>query len=117
MRAMVPSDEEARRQFIFELVARLRCTECGQPYNPHDFVLVNRSDDVWVLGIECNHCGGSGHVVVALQPDVKAEPISDLTAEELEIAELWSPVGLDDVLAMHILLEEFDGDLETIMAE
>ena len=56
-------------------------------------------------------------MVVALQPDVKPEPVSDLTPEELEIANQWSPVRLDDVLDMHILLEEFDGDLETIMAE
>ena len=41
----------------------------------------------------------------------------DLTPEEVEIADLWSPVGVDDVLDMHILLEEFDGDLETVMAE
>ena len=117
MKAMVPSDEEDKRQFIFELVARLRCTECGRPYNTHDFVLVNKSQDVWVLGIECNHCGGSGHVVVALQPDAKPEPVSDLTPEELEIVEKWSPISLDDVLDMHMLLEEFDGDLEWIIAE
>jgi DNA-directed RNA polymerase subunit RPC12/RpoP len=115
MKAMVPSDEEEKRQFILQLVARLRCTECGQPYNPHDFVLMNRSQDVWVLGIECKHCGGSGHVVVALQPDSDPEPVSDLTPEELEVATTWSSITVDDVLDMHMLLEEFDGDLELIM--
>jgi hypothetical protein len=91
--------------------------ECGKQFNLHDFVLVNRWQDVWVLGIECRHCGSSGHVVVFLRLDAKPGLLMDLTPEEMEVADQWLPITADDVLDIHQFLQEFDGDFETLFAQ
>jgi hypothetical protein len=69
------------------------------------------------LGIDCRHCGSSGHVIVFLRLDAELEPNVDLTAEELDHADEWPPITADDVLDMHVLLDEFEGDFEALFAQ
>ena len=45
----------------------------------------------------------------------QAEAVIDLTPEEVRTAEGWPPVSADDVLDMHLLLKEHDGDFESIL--
>jgi hypothetical protein len=47
----------------------------------------------------------------------EAELITDLTPEELEDADRWQPITFDDVLDIHLLLEESGGDLERLLAD
>jgi hypothetical protein len=56
-------------------------------------------------------------VVVALQLDVEPEVITDLTPEERRAADEWPPITADDVLDIHQLLKEFDGDFLALMAQ
>ena len=116
MKARGPLDENDRRRLVLQLVTRLRCVECGKPYNPHDFALVDRREDVWVLGIQCRHCGSSGHIVVLMRLDTELDPVVDLTSEELEGADQWLPITADDVLDVHTFLQEFNGDFEVLFA-
>jgi hypothetical protein len=48
--------------------------------------------------------------------DAEPEPIMDLTPEELETADDWPPISVDDVLDVHTLLQQFDGDFAAIFA-
>ena len=45
--ASTPLDEEEKRRLVVQLVNRLRCVECGRLYDPEDFVLVHRWQDMW----------------------------------------------------------------------
>ena len=117
MRMIEAGDESERHQLILKLLTRLRCAECGKPYEPEDFVLVNRWQNVWVLGVECCHCGGSGYVVIAMQFDEEPKPEIGPLPEEVDRTKVGSPLTADDVLDMHLFLEEFDGDFENIWAE
>jgi hypothetical protein len=47
----------------------------------------------------------------------EAELVTDLTPEELEEADNWRPITFDDVLDVHLLLEESGGDLEILLAD
>ena len=42
--------------------------------------------------------------------------LAGLTPDEVEIVGNWPPITADDVLDMHVLLREFDGDLDTLLA-
>lgn len=106
-----PLGENEKRRLVLRLIAQLSCVECGRRFDPHDFSLVHRWKDVWVLGTRCRHCNVASHVVVLMRMDAVVEPVTDLTADELEAAEEWSPISIDDVLDVHALLSEFDGDL------
>jgi hypothetical protein len=52
--------------------------------------------------------------------DAETEPevelVTDLTPEELEDVDQRQPITFDDVLDVHVLLEECDGDVEVLLA-
>ena len=110
MKAGDPLSENEKRRLVLRLVGQLSCVECGRRFDPHDFALVHRWKDLWVLSTRCRHCNEASHVVVFMRLDAEVEPVTDLTADELEAAEEWSPISADDVLDVHALLSEFDGD-------
>lgn len=106
-----PLDEEDKRRLVLRLVTRLRCAECSRLYDPEDFVLVHRRQDSWVLSTRCRHCDEPCHVVVYMRLDAEPEALVDLVPEEVKVAEKWPRITVDDVLDVHIVLQEFSGDL------
>jgi hypothetical protein len=115
MRSRGPLDEDDKRRLVLELVAQLHCTECEQPYDLEDFALVHHWEDLWVLSARCGICDQVCHVVIYMQLDAAPEPAVDLTPEEIEVAGKWPPITADDVLDVHLLLQQFDGDLEMLL--
>lgn len=115
-----PLSEGDKRRLVLKLVARLRCVQCERPYDPHDFTLVHSWQDMWVLSTRCRHCNEPCHVVIFMRLDAEAGPeaelVTDLTPEELEDVDQRRPITFDDVLDVHVLLEECDGDLEVLLA-
>jgi hypothetical protein len=116
MKARGPLGEDDKRRLVLKLVRRLRCVACGTQYSPHDFVLVDRQSDAWVLGIQCRQCGASSHVIVLMYSGSEPEPVVDLTSEELNAADDWPPITGDDVLDVHLLLDDFYGDLDDLFS-
>lgn len=116
MKAKGPLSEEDKRRLVLKLVTRLRCAECGTAYDLHDFALVERRPDVWVLSAQCRQCGTSSHVVVLMYVEPESEPVVDLSPEELRLRDEWPAITADDVLDVHQILEEFDGDLDDLFS-
>jgi hypothetical protein len=114
MKAKGSLDDNDKRRLVLTLLARLRCVACGKPFQAQDFALLDRRSDVWVLGVECRHCGESAHVIIALHLGLGSEPVTDLMPEERRAADEWLPITTDDVLDIHELLKEFDGDFQTL---
>jgi hypothetical protein len=117
MKARGPLGEEDKRRLVLKLVARLRCAECGLSYDSHDFVLVDRQPDAWVLGVQCRQCGASSHVLIVMDLHSGPEPVAGPSREERGIAHEWPPISRDDVLDVHEILEEFDADLDDLFAD
>ena len=113
----IPLDDGDKRRLILRLVTQLRCLECGHPYDPTDFTVVHRRQDMWVLGTRCRHCENTCHVVIFMNQDAGPEPVVDLTPEEMDLAAEWPPITADDVLNMHDFLQEFDGDFVEFFAD
>ena len=115
-----PLSEGDKRRMVLKLVGQLRCVECQRRYDPHDFTLVHSLQDMWVLSTRCRHCNQPCHVVIFMRLDADTGPemelVTDLTPEELEEADRWQPITFDDVLDIHLLLEESGGDLEILLA-
>lgn len=112
MKAELPLSENDKRQMVLKLISHLRCLECGRAYGRQDFTLVHRWEDVWLLSATCPDCDQTSHVVIFMQLDSQRELSTDLTPEELRHAPEWPPITADDVLDIHAMLEEFDGDFE-----
>jgi len=114
MKAQLPLDENDKRRMVLQLIGHLRCMECGRSYERKDFALVHRWDDVWLLNANCPQCNESSHIVIFMQLDSQRELTTDLTPEELRSAQEWPAITADDVLDIHAMLEEFDGDCEEL---
>ncbi|MGC9332821.1 MAG: hypothetical protein ACP5JJ_01650 [Anaerolineae bacterium] len=112
MNAEMPLDENDKRQLVLKLLGQLRCLACGQPYERQNFTLLHRWDDVWLLSSYCRHCDETSHVIILMRLDADPVPTTDLTPDEMGKAEDWSPITADDVLEIHALLDEFEGDFE-----
>jgi len=120
MNPVGPLSEGDKRSLVLKLVARLRCVQCERKYDPTDFTLVHSWQDMWVLSTRCRHCNEPCHVVIFMRLDAETEPevelVTDLTPEELEDVDQRQPITFDDVLDVHVLLEECDGDVEVLLA-
>jgi len=46
--------------------------------------------------------------------DAEPEPATDLSPDEIKTADQWPAITSDDVLDMHALLHEFDGDFDAL---
>lgn len=110
-----PLDEEEKRRLVLRLVTRLRCAACGQYYDPEDFVMVHRWEDVWVLSTHCRQCNGQCQVAVYMHLGADPEPLQDLMPEEAQVAEQWPQITSDDVLDVHTLLQECEDDMWTLL--
>ena len=117
MKTQGPLDENEKRRLVSKLVGQLRCQECGRIYEPHDFAVVHRSQDVWVLSTRCRHCDEPCHVVVFMRLDAASGPTTDLMPEELAATQKKPPLTADDVLDVHVFLEAFDGDFRAFFCE
>ena len=111
-----PLDDNDKRRLVIQLVRQLRCMACNRPYDPEDFALIHRWQEVWVLSTRCRHCDELCHVVIFMQLDPEPEPVMDLTPEEAQTAAERPPITADDVLDVHLLLHEFDGDFQALLA-
>lgn len=106
-----PADDNETRRIVLKLLARLRCSECGTPFELHDFVLQHHDKDTWMLAVECRQCSESTHVVIAVQYEPAApEAANELTVDEVQTLASRPPITTDDLLDMHEFLQEFDGD-------
>jgi hypothetical protein len=116
MQANSPLNENDKRQLVLKLISQLRCLECGRLYKREDFAMVHRWDEIWLLTANCPECNQASHVVIFMQLDAERDLATDLTPEELRHAGDWPAITADDILDVHALLEEFDGDFEELFA-
>jgi len=116
MSAAPPQEDNEKRRLVLELVTRLRCVRCGRRYDPEDFALIHRWQDMWVLSTRCRHCNELCQVVVFMHLQARPEPVVDLTPEEIRAAAQQPPITADDVLDVHLKLCEFEGDFEALFS-
>ncbi|MCC6313970.1 MAG: hypothetical protein IT337_08135 [Thermomicrobiales bacterium] len=102
-----------------------RCSVCHNDFGDDDIQVVSRRDDMWMMVVTCAECHGRNFVAAVLgdgdpnQAQLALRRLSEDTREEPakadweeEIPEPGPPVTLDDVIEMHELLKEFDGDFQ-----
>jgi hypothetical protein len=114
MKESGPLSEGDKRRLVLKLVTQLRCVECGRPYDRQDFTLIHNWQDMWVLSTRCRHCDEQVQVVILMRLDAEPEPATDLSPDEIKTADQWPAITSDDVLDMHALLHEFDGDFDAL---
>jgi len=102
-------------EIIKSVISDLKCGRCGQHCEPADIDVIGSQEDLCFLSVYCPSCQSQGLVVASIEeknmPAVVTEPT------EMEKSEFSMPVSLDDVIDMHVFLEDFSGDFSSVFAE
>ena len=106
---MEADDRALRQAFIRHLVANIQCVACGERYGRNDIYVLGHHEDVWVSAVVCSHCGTQGLVFATLRSEEEFE------VQRQPSAARSLPLTIDDVLDMHALLKDHDGDLLTLL--
>jgi hypothetical protein len=71
---------------------------------------------VWLLSARCRHCDELCQVVILMPTAEEAELSAELSTEEAEALADLPPISSDDVLDLHLFMQDFDGDFEMLFA-
>ncbi len=111
-------EEVAREERIKRLIlaAVSRCSACRRSYTLTDFAILGHREHLWMVTVICAECHHQGFVTAIIQgrptPSAKAAQTALLELSPAERARfaIATPVATDDLLDLHLFLDEFDGD-------
>jgi hypothetical protein len=107
-----------------------RCSVCHNDFRDDDIQVLSRKEDMWMMVVTCAECHGRNFVAAVLGDGDSSEAQLALRrlGRDTELAEIvparddepvppdGEPVSVDDLLAMHEFLDEFDGDFQRLFA-
>jgi hypothetical protein len=107
-----------RHLFIRHLITNVKCAVCQHQYQADDIQVIEDHEDLWVLSVVCSECHTQG-LIFAVVREVAAEPESTSEVEDESWAryELMPAINKDEVLDMHCLLRQFDGDIFDLLTD
>ena len=106
-----------RESFLKRLFSKVECGICGQRYDMSNIKMIDQEDGLWVLSVYCNSCRTQGLIAAVVQDGTIAEVITDFTEDEYDRFTDGEVVGIDDVLDVHNLLKDFEGDIASLFSK
>ena len=102
-----------KKRFCLDNVSKF-CDKCGTSYNLDDIQIIQEADSSLLVHFRCGQCK-SENVASFLSPaglTTKIPINCDLELDELKDFAAQSVISLDDVLEVHISLEDSKGCIE-----
>ncbi len=87
------------RQIVLQVIQR--CPQCRRTFTEEDVHLIGQMNEAWLFSLYCPSC----HVMALVGLSLARPADQETKREDLPPA---PPVSADDVLDMHLLLEEVD---------
>ena len=102
-------------------LASFGCAACGQAYGQGHIHLIAQREELFFVDLTCDHCGSQAVAIVTIQIDGETARLEGgelVRAEEADpdAAPEGPPVSADDVLDVHDLLDDFEGDVHQLIA-
>ena len=101
---------------VKRLVSTIKCSVCGEGYEGANVKIIGNDDDVWFVSAYCPACGSHSLVAAVINEGPFPEVITDLTDEEYDRFSEAEEITTDDVLDIHALLKEFEGDFIALLS-
>jgi hypothetical protein len=103
-------------KFLKKLLATMKCSMCGHPYQSGNVNILGHKDDLWFLSVFCPSCKSQGLVAAVVKEGKVTEVLTELTAAEQKRLASAAPLSSDDLMDMHRFLADFDGDFQSLFA-
>lgn len=101
-------------------LASFGCAACGQAYGQGHIHLIAQREELFFVDLSCDHCGSQAVAIVTIQIDGDTATLDGGEIVRVEpdpgAAPDGPPVSADDVLDVHDLLDDFDGDVHQLIA-
>ena len=102
-------------------LASFGCAACGQAYGQGHIHLIAQREELFFVDLSCDHCGSQAVAIVTIQIDGDRATLDGGELVRVEdagpdAAPDGPPVSADDVLDVHDLLDDFDGDVHQLIA-
>lgn len=115
-------EEVAREERIKRLIlaAVSRCSACRRSYTLTDFAVIGHREHLWMVTVICAACHHQGFVTAVIQgrptpsPKAAPPPLLELSPAEHARFAIATPVATDDLLDLHLFLDDFDGDFASL---
>ena len=102
-------------RFIKDLISTMKCGVCGRRYETANVDILGHRDDLWFLSVFCPQCHTQGLMAATIKKCKASEIVTDLTDEEYLRFANNPPVEADEVLEMYEFLENFKGNISTLL--
>jgi hypothetical protein len=112
--ATTSDESHEKRELVKHLIASIPCAVCQHRYEPDDVRIVEHHGEMWIMAVTCEHCGTQGLVFALIQEGDKPDIVNELTSQEWARFREMPQIDADDVLDVHELLRDFDGDLVSL---
>lgn len=103
--------------FIRYLITNIKCAVCGEYYQREDVRVVGHQEGLWAMTVACGSCHTQGLVFAMVKEGEAPEVISEPTPSEWAAFEVMPQISTDDVLEVHNLLRDFEGDFSDLLGK
>ena len=107
----------SKGSFLKRLLSIIKCSNCDYPYQTEDVSVLGQQGELWFVSVSCPSCGIQGLVAAVVQESSSTEVATDLTGDEYAKFAQREAIEINDVLAMHNFLKDFDGDISELLIE
>lgn len=102
-------------------LASFGCAACGQAYGQGHIRLIAQREELFFVDLSCDHCGSQAVAIVTIQIDgdratLEGGELVRVDDSDPDAVPDGPPVSADDVLDVHDLLDDFDGDVHQLIA-
>ena len=93
------------------------CAACGHGFAPDGVRVVAERDGLWFVELACVPCASRSVAIVTIAADATDPGAIDAPdlAPSRPAADPTAPIGADDVLGIHDLLDAFEGDVSALL--
>ena len=109
--------ELVEENLIRRLVTSIKCGVCGQHYEVSSIDVLSYHEGLWFLRAICLACRTQCLMMAVVKEGKAPEVITDLTEVELDRFKNMGIITSDDVLDMHSLLKDFNGDFLQLFSQ
>ena len=102
------------QRLIKEIVASMKCAVCGSDYQAERVHVIAQQGDLLVARVTCPECSTQGLIFATMKAG-EPSSIGELDPEEWEAFGKMPKLTVDDVLDMHLLLRDYQGDMKELL--
>lgn len=111
-------------EFIQDRARYYNCPVCGRSLKGCEVRMLNHVDDRFTVQVTCAACHVTFIVILAIQgqglelsEEVEVEAIEEVELTDRDEVETAGPIELDELLDVHLMLNQFNGPLTDLVRQ